>query len=208
MVTALLVASASAAVVGCDGGSGTSHAANSPRAGTSASATMSATASATATATPSPSPSPSPTSPAYGKPGSTHTLAELARHPCLAVNEDDTGPAKLWIGIDGSESHASGDSPLSCQWGAVGGLVDFAPYTSADLTKDARFRNLTHESVSGHTARVGASSRDGSALMVVAVSPGRSFRLIVTSFGDTAPKGPGPVGLAEDFAQAIVSHLR
>ncbi|UWE10328.1 DUF3558 domain-containing protein [Actinacidiphila bryophytorum] len=190
VATALFVASAT--VAGCDGGrGGTSHVANGTR--PSASASSSASRSGTA-------PTAHPTS-------STHSLAELTQHPCLAVSDTDGGVGKLYIAIEGVETMPKGD-PKSCQWGAVGGLVSFTPYTSTDLTKDTRFRDLTHKSVSGHRARLGTYQRDGSALMVVAVGAGQSFRLIVTSFGDGAPKGPGTVGLAEEFAEAIVSHLR
>jgi hypothetical protein len=199
-MTALLVASAM--VAGCDGGSGdTPHAASSTPSSTSASARASGTATRTA-GTPSASAAPTarPTS-------STHTLAELTRHPCLAVSDADAGPDKLHIALEGAETTLKGD-PTSCEWEAVGGLVNFTPYTSTDLTNDSRFRNLTPKTVSGHRARLGTYQRDGSAFMVVAVHPGQSFRLIVASFGEGAPKGPGTVGLAEDFAKAIVSHLR
>jgi hypothetical protein len=186
----------SAAVAGCGGGSGVaSHAASSAHPSTSPSG--SATAARTATASTA---SATPTS-------STHTLAELAQHPCLAVSESDGAADKLYIAIEGAETTVRGD-PTSCQWGAVGGLVSFTPYTSTDLTKDPRFRNLTHKTVAGHRARVGTFQDDGSAAMVVAVGAGQSFQLIVTSFGAGAPQGPGTVGLAENFAEVIVSHLR
>ncbi|WP_333767494.1 hypothetical protein [Streptomyces sp. IBSBF 2435] len=76
------------------------------------------------------------------------------------------------------------------------------------MTEDARFRDLTRKTVPGHGARAGTYQRDDSAFMVVDVGAGHSFRLIVASFGAGAPKGPGTVGLAVEFAGAIVSHLR
>lgn len=197
VVTALLVAAATAA--DCDSDQDAPHAANGSRPRTATPSTASPA---------SPSATASPAKPQGGKPGSTHTFAELAKHPCLAVNEDDTGPAKLWIGMEGTESHL-GDGPTSCQWGAVGGLVDFAPYPSSDLTTDSRFRDLTHAPVSGHRTRAGTfPDHDAGVALFVSVAPHQSFRLLVTPFGGNAPKGPGPLGLAENFAKAILSHLR
>ncbi|MEU6848330.1 hypothetical protein ABZ901_00010 [Actinacidiphila alni] len=199
--TALLLASA--ALVSCDSGSGsgTPHAANS---GTHTS--QKPRPPKPSTTTPSPTPTPTPTAPTAGRTGSTHTLADLVKHPCLAVNEDDTGADKLYVGIEGRESDL-GDGPRSCEWGAVGGLVDFAPYPSSDLTTDSRFSGLTHSPVSGHRTRAG-SFKDGGVALFVSLGPHASFRLLVTSFGGDAPKGPGSLGLAENFAKAILSHLR
>ncbi|NUQ97974.1 MAG: DUF3558 family protein [Streptomyces sp.] len=198
--TGLLLASVVTVIsclTGCSGSSGkdTPRSDHAPKARPSTSARSSATV-------PSGSPSSSPV-------GTTaHTLAELAAHPCLAIDDEDAGPAKLYVAIAGAETHYKG-VPKSCEWGARGGLVDFIPYPSTDLTLDKRYRNLTPRNVAGHRTLLGTPTEhaEGSCVALVAVGPSQSFELLVTPFGKDAP-GPDVPTVATNFAKVILSHLQ
>ncbi|MFD0003179.1 DUF3558 family protein [Streptomyces sp. NPDC127178] len=149
----------------------------------------------------SPAPSPSPSS-------APDTLTELAERPCLALDDDDTGPGKLYVVFEGTEKQYK-DTPKSCQWGAQGGLVDFTPHPEADLTEDKRYRDLTPRTIAGRRALLGTPSRhsEGSCIAFVSAGNGQSFQLTVVPFGEGAP-GPDAPTLATNFAKAILAHLK
>lgn len=134
------------------------------------------------------------------------TLAELARRPCLALDDEDLRSADLRIFTDGMETNYV---DKSCQWGAAGGLVSFTPYASKDRTKAAEFSHLTRKNISGNRALLGSITDHGREMFVLLVSVGRnqSFRLDVLPGEGDVPGPDGPT-LATDFAEAILSHLR
>jgi hypothetical protein len=139
--------------------------------------------------------------------GSVHTFAELVKQPCLAIDDEDAGPTRLSIIVEGTQTHHKGN-PTSCQWGARGGLVDFTPYASTDLTMDEEYQHLTRRKIQGHRVLLGTVSRGEktSHIAYVAVGARQSFRLMVTPFGEGAP-GPDALTLATNFTKAILAHL-
>lgn len=175
-----------AAVVGC----------GSDDDGTTVKTSGTPTRSTGGTATPASSPS-----------ASAHTLAELAEHPCLAIDPKDPGADGLHIIIDGSEERYR-DNPNSCQWGAQGGMVSFTPYPSTDMTKDKELQHLTAKKFLGQRALLGTPKKHaaGSCIAYVSAGAGQSFRLIVTPFNEDAPGPDAPV-VAANFAKAILKKL-
>ncbi|GCB43828.1 hypothetical protein SNL152K_1112 [Streptomyces sp. NL15-2K] len=136
-----------------------------------------------------------------------HTFAELAKRPCLAIDDEDAGLTRLAVFVEGTENHYKGN-PTSCQWGARGGLVDFTPYASTDLTADEKNQHLTRQRINGHRVLLGTVSRGEktSHIAYVAVGTRQSFRLMVTPFGEDAP-GPDALTLTTNFTKAILAHL-
>lgn len=196
LAAAVLVASCAATACGAGGASEADRDATltSP-------APTPTTPTATPTATPTGAGKPSSTTP-----GGPLTLAELARRPCLALDDEDVRSANLRIFTDGTETNYDGKS---CQWGAGGGLVSFTPYASKDQTKAAEFSHLTRRNISGGRALLGSVTDHGRETYVLLVSVGanQSFRLDVLPGEGDVPGPDGPT-LATDFAKAILSHLR
>ncbi|KAB8194294.1 DUF3558 domain-containing protein [Nonomuraea phyllanthi] len=200
-VVALFLASCAVAACGTQEGSRTGGDTHRPSGTTPTSPAASAAASGAGTPTPTGSIRPSATA-ADGP----LTLAELAQHPCRAIDDEDARKSKLWIFVDGTQPNYD---TKSCQWGARGGLVTFTPYTSTDQTKAEKFKHLTRKNISGHQALLGSSTDHGRETYVLFVSVGRkqSFRLMVLPWGEDVP-GPDAPTLATNFAKAILSHLR
>jgi hypothetical protein len=134
------------------------------------------------------------------------TLAELARHPCRAIDDEDAHPSRLWVFTEPTETNYDAKS---CQWGARGGLVSFTPYASTDETKAEKFQHLSRKNISGYRALLGINTDHGRDTYVLLVSVGgnQSFRLTVIPPVEDAP-GPDAPTLATRFAKAILSHLQ
>ncbi|MBE1484937.1 DUF3558 family protein [Plantactinospora soyae] len=179
-MTAALVA-ASVVVGGCGGDRDEPRTAESAPAATATSPTHTATPS-TATA------------------GPAATLAELARQPCRALDQQDS--SRLGIIIEGSETDLDGKS---CQWGVLDGLVAFTPYPTVDQTTAAEFRHLKQTKIDGRRAVAGTTSRGGCTTLV-AISAKQSFRLIASPLGEEAA-GSKSCPLNTTFATAILAHL-
>ncbi|MBF9134621.1 DUF3558 family protein [Plantactinospora sp. S1510] len=128
------------------------------------------------------------------------TLVELARQPCRALDQQDSG--KLGIIIEGSETDLDG---RSCQWGTATGLVAFTPYPSVDQTAAQEFRHLKQTTIDGRRAVAGTTTRGGCTTLV-AIGARQSFRLIASPLGeDTAGSKSCPLNTT--FATAILAHL-
>ncbi|MEO3887022.1 DUF3558 family protein [Nonomuraea sp. B5E05] len=201
LVVALFLASSAVGACSAQDGSRTGGDTHRPSGTTPTS--PAASAASTDAGTPAPTGSVKPSSTAAG---GRLTLAELAQHPCRAINDGDARKSKLWIFVDGRQPNWDAKS---CQWGARGGLVTFTPYTSTDQTKAEKFKHLTRKNISGHRALLGSSTDHGRETYVLFVSVGRkqSFRLMVLPWGEDVP-GPDAPTLATKFAKAILSHLR
>ncbi|WBB64331.1 DUF3558 family protein [Streptomyces sp. WMMC500] len=194
LAVALLLASGAAAA--CDAGGENKAGGGNPRP-RDASATPSGAGTSAATGS---------TTPPSTVSGGPLTLAELARRPCRAIDDEDTGSSKLGIFTDATETNYDAKS---CQWGARGGLVSFTPYTSTDQTKAEKFKHLTQKNISGNRALLGGITDHGRETYVLLVSVGgnQSFRLMVVPLGEDAP-GPDAPTLATNFAKAILTHLK
>src|SRR5207248_2913043 len=119
--------------------------------------------------------------------GGTHSLTELAEHPCLVLSHDDT--AKLNVLLDASETDDADGK--SCQWFVKGGIVGFTPYPAADRTTDPQLQHLTPRQIDGHRALLGSVQHKGNFAgldIYVAVGTNQSFRLIIPPSGSGAPE--------------------
>lgn len=164
----------------------------------------------TARSSPSTMPSAPPTSSTAATPstpasGHPHTLAELARQPCLALGPEDA--VELGVIMDPSvlapsEKDLNGKS---CQWWTPSVMVSFTPYPSTDQTTSADVAHLTKKTIAGHRAVLGDAR--GGCLMYVAAGTRQSFRLITSPprEGDT---GPEVCALSTAFATTILGRLR
>ncbi len=132
------------------------------------------------------------------------TLASLAEHPCQALSHENT--VQLNVFVEGAET--PDPSGKSCQWGASGALLSFTAYPTADKTQDQDAQHLTVSEIEGHRALLGTFSRNDitSYSILVASSPGQSFRVVATTLG---PGGPGPdtLTVGKDCAAAIIHRL-
>ena len=157
---------------------------------------------APASSAPASSPAPPSTTPDGAPPVAASSLADLAGHPCLALDKQDFRV----LGIVQSDEHDDSKTGRRvCQWLAADGLVELTAVPDGDLALAlAHDRGAKPVEVAGHRA-VQATVNESCFFAVVAKA-GQSFLVQVSPYPDR-PGNSDACAAATRFAAAILAHL-
>jgi hypothetical protein len=106
------------------------------------------------------------------------TLAELAQHPCRALDQKQMAD----LGVTDNQPQEGGEQETGfrqCRWQTARASLLFGAHPSADMTRDPQIAQLEPGQLDGHRTMLGVNSALDRCMMYVAVHDQQSFQVAI-----------------------------